>query len=252
MPTKPKGPVTLAVDVGGTGIKASALSPAGEMIAERVRVKTTYPLPPDALVRTVGELAGQLPPVDRVSVGFPGMVRGGKILSAPHFVTAGGPGTKVRPALVCEWDHFDLATALESALGKPTKVVNDADLQGAEVVKGAGLELVITLGTGVGTAVFHDGMLAPHLEIAQHPFRRDQTYNEQIGDAALRRIGRKRWLKRVHLAIETLDRLLMYDQLYLGGGNSSLLPKDLPERTTVVDNVAGILGGIRLWDGHVP
>ena len=245
-----KGPRTLAIDVGGTGIKASVLDPAGQMLADRDRIDTHYPLPPTALLEAIRELARELPAFDRVSVGFPGMVRGGLILSAPHFVTTKGPGTKVDPKLEVAWKRFDLAGELKALLGKPTKVVNDADLQGAAVISGTGLEFVITLGTGVGTAVFHDGLLAPHLELAHHPFRKGETYNEQLGDAARRRLGNKRWNRRVRLAIETLYQLLMYDHLWIGGGNAAHLKFDLGANATLVDNVAGILGGIRLWDDH--
>lgn len=241
----------MAIDVGGTGLKASVLDPTGKMVVDRVRVPTGYPCPPEVMLSTLGQLVSTLPPYDRVSVGFPGMVRGGKILSAPHFVTTSGPGSRISPELEAAWDHFDLAGALGHALGKPTKVVNDADLQGAAVVRGTGLEFVITLGTGVGTAVFEDGVLAPHLELAQHPFRKGETYNEQIGDAARRHLGTAKWSRRVGLAIETLDRLLMFDHLFIGGGNARRLVMEPVPRITIVDNAAGILGGIRLWDGHL-
>ena len=247
-PTRSQPTMTLAVDVGGTGIKASVLDPAGTMVADRVRVATTYPLPPDALVRVIKELTASLPSFDRVSIGFPGMMRDGKVLSAPHFVTVAGPGTKVSPELRKTWDCFDLARAVEVALKKPTKAVNDADLQGAAVIKGEGLELVITLGTGLGTALFYKGKLAPHLELAHHPFRKDQSYNQQVGDAARRKIGTVKWSKRVKLAVDTLDALFFYDHLYVGGGNASKVKADLGPKTTIVDNSAGILGGIKLWD----
>ena len=244
----PAGRTTLAVDVGGTGIKASVLDNRGEPTAERVRVATTYPMDPDHLVDVVADLAGRLPAYDRISVGFPGVVREGRILTAPHFVTEKGPGTREVPALLHRWSGFDLAGVLESRLGKPTRVANDADLQGAAVVTGKGLEMVVTLGTGVGTALFYNGSLAPHLELAHHPFRRDETYNEQIGDAARRRIGKRRWNKRVHLAIRTLHDLVLYDHLYIGGGNSARVSPPLDDNVTVVDNAAGILGGIKLWE----
>jgi polyphosphate glucokinase len=245
------GLTTLAIDVGGTGLKASVLDETGKMETTRVRVLTTYPLSPTGLVKALSGLVEPLPGYDRVSVGFPGVVRGGRVRTAPHFVTVGGPGTDVDDQLLQAWSGFDLAGALEGALGKPTRVANDADLQGAAVVDGQGLELVVTLGTGVGTGLFLDGHLAPHLEIAHHPFRQGETYNEQLGDAARRRIGTKRWRKRVRLAIDTLHSLLSYDHLYIGGGNSARLAGHLPEEITIVDNDAGILGGLKLWEGHV-
>lgn len=240
---------TLSIDIGGSGLKASVLDPAGGLVAEPVRMPTEYPCGPDDLVQRLAELVAPLPAYDRISAGFPGVVRGGRILSAPHFVTTAGPGTKISPELVEEWAGFDLAGALESHLGRPAKVLNDAELQGAAVISGEGLELVITLGTGLGTALFEDGRLAPHLELAHHPFRKGETYNEQIGNAARKRIGAEKWNRRVQLAVRTLDALLFYDRLYVGGGNGKHVTVDLGDKVTFVDNRAGILGGITLWEG---
>jgi predicted NBD/HSP70 family sugar kinase len=130
--------------------------------------------------------------------------------------------------------------------GRPTRVANDADLQGAAVIKGDGLELVVTLGTGVGTAMFYDGHLLPHLEFAHHPLRKGRTYNEVLGDAARRKAGNRKWAQRVAETVETLRALTFFDHCYIGGGNSVRL-SDLPDDVTVVDNAAGILGGIKLW-----
>jgi polyphosphate glucokinase len=226
------------------------------MVADRVKIATTYPMPPDGehgLVAELAKLVQPLPPADRASCGFPGMVRRGRVLSAPHFVTKKGPGSAVDPALLTAWSGFDLATALTQALDVPTKVANDADVQGAAVVKGNGLELVITLGTGFGTAVFMDGNMLPHLELAHQPFRKDETYNEQLGEFARKKVGDKHWNQRVREAITCLDALFFFDHLYIGGGNARRVDRDdlgdVLERTTVVDNTAGILGGIKLWEG---
>jgi polyphosphate glucokinase len=228
-------------------LKASVLDANGAMVADRVVVKTTYPCPPSKLVHDLVALVAPLPRADRVSAGFPGMVRKGRVLSAPHFVTEAGPGTKVDDDLVKQWDQFDLAGALRKRLGKPTKVANDADLQGAAVVSGKGLELVITLGTGVGTAFFYDGRLLPHLEFAHTPFRKGETYNEQLGDATRKVIGNQRWNKRVRRGVDTLRALCFFDHCYVGGGNAKHLTGDLADDVTTVDNTAGILGGIKLW-----
>jgi polyphosphate glucokinase len=239
---------TLSVDVGGTGLKASVLDPTGSMEHDRIRVDTPYPLPPEKLVSSVQALLVQLPPFDRVSVGFPGMVREGRVLTAPHFVSPAGPGGKVDRDLLRAWTGFDLQAAFAAALGKPTKVANDADLQGAAVVEGKGLELAVTLGTGVGTGLFFHGNLCPHLELAHHPFRNDQTYNEQLGELARKSIGNKRWNKRVAIMIDTLHTLVFYDHLWIGGGNSRHVSLDLGPDVTLVDNAAGVLGGIKLWE----
>lgn len=243
-------PITLAFDIGGTGLKATTLDRAGGMTADRVRVPTTYPMTPAAMVDALAGLAQQLPAFDRISAGFPGVVRHGVVRSAPHFVTKSGPGTAVDPKLVAAWDRFNLAEALTERLGRPTKAVNDADLQGAAVIEGKGLELVLTLGTGLGSAVYVDGRLGTHLELAHHPFRKGETYNEQVGDAALKRIGHKRWNKRVVQAVATVRNLLLPDHIFIGGGNSSQIKADLGSDVSLVDNSAGLLGGIRLWGQH--
>jgi polyphosphate glucokinase len=242
------GPTTLAIDIGGTGLKASVLDAKGTMLVDRVRVPTAYPLAPQNLLDTLRTLVAPLPAYDRISAGFPGMVRGGRVISAPHFITKDGPGTRTVPLLVAAWSGYDLAAALEKELGKPARVANDADLQGAAVVKGQGLEVVITLGTGLGTAVFQDGHLAPHIELAHHPFRKGETYDEQVGEDARKRIGNKKWNTRVRRAVKNIDELLFFDHLYVGGGNAVHLNIDLGPKATVVDNSAGITGGLKLWD----
>jgi polyphosphate glucokinase len=245
---KKNGPVTLAIDIGGSGLKASALDAQGKMLTDRLRVPTPYPLSPSRLVSTLHELVKPIKKYDRISVGFPGMVRAGHVLTAPHLVLSKGPGSKVDPDMVKAWSHFDLAGGLTLALGKPARVANDADIQGLDVASGKGLEVVITLGTGFGSCVLHDGQLAPHMEFSQHPFRKGETYDEQLGEVALKEVGKKRWLARVDKAIAALDAVFIFDHLYIGGGNAKLLDHDLGPRVKTVDNVAGILGGIRLWD----
>jgi polyphosphate glucokinase len=241
-------PDTLAIDIGGTGLKASVLDPKGAMERDRVRINTPYPLPPEKLVTVLTDLVKPLPHYERASAGFPGMVRDGHVLSAPHFVSPDGPGGQPTPKLQKAWGDFDLQTHLATALGVPCKVANDADLQGAAVIKGTGLELVLTLGTGLGTAFFKDGLLLPHLEFAHHPFRKGLPYNDAIGDAARKSAGHKKWQKRVADAIETFRELCFFDQCYIGGGNAARLDFELPKNVALVDNSAGILGGIKLWE----
>jgi polyphosphate glucokinase len=239
---------TLAIDIGGTGLKASVLDPEGRMEHDRVRVDTPYPLSPQRLILEIQKLISQLPSFDRVSAGFPGMVRDGQILSAPHFISASGPSGRPEPKLVRAWSRFDLAAALEEVTGRPARVANDADLQGAAVIEGKGFEAVVTLGTGVGTAFFLDGILLPHFEFSHTPLSKGGNYNEVLGDAARRKAGNKKWEKRVWRAIEVLRALTFFDRCYMGGGNSARLGPDLPEGVTIVDNSAGILGGIKLWE----
>jgi polyphosphate glucokinase len=244
----PQRPFTLALDIGGTGLKGSVLDTADRMVADRVSVPTPYPLPPQRLLDTLVELIRPLPGFERVSAGFPGVVRKGRVLTAPQFSTEKGLGSRIVPELVKDWSGFPLADQLAQRFSAPTRVANDADLQGLAVVSGEGLELVVTLGTGVGTALFYDGVLAPHLELAHVPFRKGETFNEQLGNATLQKIGPKRWRRRVFAALEIFRVLTNFDRCYLGGGNSRHLKGKVEAPYSVVDNVAGILGGLRLWD----
>ncbi len=247
----PRAPFTLAVDVGGSGLKASVLDAGGAMVADRVRVPTPYPLSPDRLVDTLGKLVKPLPTAARASVGFPGMVREGLVLSAPHFSTTDGRLDDPDPELLKQWTAgFPLARALTDAFSLPTKVANDADIQGAAVVSGKGLELIITLGTGFGTGLFYQGHLLPHLEIGHQPFRKGETYDQQLGEVTRKEIGHERWNKRLNKAVANLRALMFFDHLYIGGGNSRRVRDrhQLGDDVTVVDNSAGILGGIKLWE----
>ncbi len=248
---------TLVIDIGGTGLKATVLDPDGQPEHERVRAETTYPCPPDKLVADLAELAKALPAYQRVSAGFPGVVRDGTVLTAPHFVTEHGPGSRVDVTLTGKWTDFDLGGALGIALGAPVRVANDADVQGAGVVSGKGLELVLTLGTGLGSTTFRNGRLALHLELAHHPAFSGDTYNDYIGDAARKQLGTKRWNRRVRKALVALDALIFPDAVLLGGGNAAKVDTKklqqkhavLAGKVRVVGNEGGLLGGIRLWTG---
>ena len=163
------GPTTLAIDVGGSGLKAVVLAPDGEMLSERVRLDTPYPCTPEVLLEKLAELAATQPDHDRVSVGFPGAVRRGHVRHVTAFVRP-APGADPDPELRNKWFGWDIESALAKRFGKPVRVANDADVQGCAVIQGDGLELVITLGTGVGCAVFYDGALLPHLELSHGRF----------------------------------------------------------------------------------
>ena len=224
----------LAIDIGGSGLKAAVLNTEGEMLTERVRIKTPQPCPPDLLLDSLSELVGSLPEYDRISVGFPGVVRKGKILTAPNL------GTEM-------YSGFDLASALESRLSMPVRVLNDADMQGYGAIEGEGVEMVITLGTGFGSSIFVDGRIGPHLEFAHHPFRKGQSYEEQLGQAALEDVGKKRWNRRLERAITTLRALTNFDRLHIGGGNAKEVELDLDADVRTVSNLSGLKGGAWLW-----
>jgi polyphosphate glucokinase len=232
------GIVTLAIDVGGTGLKASTLDATGRMTAERVRVATPHPCRPTDLVQALASLVAPLPSFARISIGFPGVIQDGRVITAPHFDQE-------------SWCGYPLAEEISRRLGKPTRLLNDAEVQGLGIIVGRGLEVVLTLGTGIGSAVFKDGRLMPHLELAHHPIRGDQSYNEYLGNAARRALSRKKWNHRLRKMIEIVQSLLHYDTLYLGGGNATKITGDLPENVSIASNDAGITGGIRLWDEAV-
>ncbi|MDG4828322.1 ROK family protein [Solwaraspora sp. WMMD1047] len=242
---------TLAIDCGGGGIKASVLDEAGTMRARPLRVPTPYPFPPALFVKTLVELGGQLPTADRVTVGMPGMLRHGVVVATPHYVTRSGPRTRVDPDLVTQWTGFDACSALSTAFGLPALVLNDAEVHGAGVVAGTGLELVLTLGTGLGCAVFDGGRLAPHLELSQAPVRWRMSYDTYVGEHERRRLGDGFWSRRVRGVVEGLRPVFLWDRLYLGGGNARLLrPEQLArmgDDVVVVPNTAGIVGGVRAW-----
>ncbi|MGI8662078.1 MAG: ROK family protein [Acidimicrobiales bacterium] len=246
---------TLVIDVGGSGLKATVLDPAGEPLHERVRVDTAYPCPPDRLVADLVGLVEPLPAYERASVGFPGVVRGGRVVTAPHFVTEHGPGTKVDSDLASQWEQFDLAAALAARFDAPVRVANDADVQGAGVITGDGLELVLTLGTGLGSAVFRNGRLALHLELAHHPAIKRGSYNDYVGDRARKKLGVKHWNRRVRKTLVALDALVVPDLILVGGGNAKRVDEsklcgkvpELASKVRLVGNEGGLLGGIRLW-----
>jgi polyphosphate glucokinase len=242
---------TLAIDCGGGGIKASVLDETGTTRAQPIRIPTPYPLTPALFVTTLTELAADLPRATRATVGLPGMIRHGVVISTPHYVTRAGPRTRVMPELVTEWHGFDAQTALESALDVPIIVVNDAEMHGAGVVAGQGLELVMTLGTGLGCAIFDGGHLAPHLELSQAPVRWGLSYDTYIGEHERRRLGDALWSRRVTRVVEGLRPVFLWDRLYLGGGNSRhitpIVVTRLGDDVVIVPNAAALVGGARVW-----
>ena len=224
---------TLAVDIGGSGIKVIVLDEAGEPITQRSRVETPDSAKPDPILKEIVSLAAAQGEFDRVSVGFPGVVMDGTIKTAAN--------------LDSDWIGLNLATILSERLGKPVRVANDADIQGLGTIEGKGVELVVTLGTGFGSALFVEGKLVPNLEMGHHPFRKKETYEEQLGRAALDDVGKKKWNKRLEKAIATLQHLFNCDYIYLGGGNTKKIEFELPTNVKIVPNVNGLLGGIALW-----
>jgi polyphosphate glucokinase len=225
----------LAIDIGGSHIKATILDTSGKMLMDYEKIETPSPADPDHVMKAIVTLTEKFPSYTKVSSGFPGYVRNGKVMTAPNL------GTE-------RWQGVDLAKQLTATLNKPVRVVNDADMQGLGIATGPGLEMVVTLGTGFGTALLHDGTLLPHLELAHHPVSKDRTYDEYVGEKALEEVGAEHWNRRMKKVIGILRNVFNYDHLYIGGGNSRKIDFKTDETTTLVSNRDGIKGGARLWD----
>ena len=230
--TKGSGPVTLSIDIGGSGLKAMLLDARGKPLSERQRVPTPAIPTPLAVLKGLDKLAALLRGFDRVSAGFPGVVRHGITYTAVN--------------LHPRWMGFHLAEELKTRWKKPVRVANDADVAGGAAVKGEGVELVITLGTGMGSALFTGGRLCPGLELGHHPWKK-KTYEEYIGRHALDKAGKAHWNKLLLEAIYETQRLFNWDHLYLGGGNTKKITARLPKNVSIVPNELGLLGGVALW-----
>lgn len=226
---------TLAIDIGGTGMKMLVLDAKGNPTSERYRKRTPRPAHPGPVLDLLEKMIATQGAFDRVAVGFPGVVVRGTVKTAPNLDTE-------------SWCGFHLGEAIEHIAGKPTRVLNDADMQGYGVVVGEGVELVLTLGTGLGSAMFVDGHLVANLELGHDLFQKGKTYEELVGDAVLKRIGLKRWRKRMAKIFRHLDPIFNYDVLHVGGGNAKRLEKPLPDKVRIFQNVDGLTGGIRLWE----
>jgi polyphosphate glucokinase len=238
-PPSGAGPYTLSIDIGGTGVKMLVLDAKGEPVNERARELTPQPAEPAAVLDLIARMFPAQPAFQRVSVGFPGVVARGVVSTAPNL------GTEL-------WRGFQIEEELKRLIARPVRVINDADLLGYGAIRGDGVELVLTLGTGLGSALFVDGRLVPNLELGHHPFKKSKTYEDRVSDRQLKRIGKRRWSKRVAQVIQQLEPLFNYDVLHLGGGNVENLKLDLPKNVAVFDPVQGMQGGIRLWADAPP
>ena len=228
-------PDTLCIDIGGTGVKLIVVDAKGTELCDRQRCETPHPGTPQAIIGAIEGLTKQVPEFDRIAVGFPGVVRNGIIETAAN--------------LDLSWPGTNLSEELEKRLNKPTRVANDADVQGYACVSGEGVEMVLTLGTGMGSALFADGCLVPNLELAHHLFKKDKTYEDYVGRPALESVGKAKWIKRVERVVSTTKHIWNWDCLHLGGGNAKLL-KDAGFSNEVIlhSNKAGVLGGYYLWE----
>ena len=225
---------TLSIDIGGTGLKLIVLDADGSPLCDRKRLETPQPATPKAILETIEKLAVNIPEFQRISVGFPGVIRNGVVETAVN-LDPDWPGTK-------------LGNQIEQLFSKPARIANDADVQGFGCIGGTGLEMVITLGTGMGSSLFIDGILVPNLELAHHPLKKGTTYEDYVGRHALEKVGKEKWIERVKHVIDQTLVIWNWDLMHLGGGNTKLLKHtDFPSNVKFYSNKAGVLGGFKLW-----
>jgi predicted NBD/HSP70 family sugar kinase len=213
----------LGIDIGGSHVKVLL---SGEGSEER-RIDSSPTLTPQQAVAGVAGMTGDWQ-FDCVSIGLPAPVRGGRVVAEPVNLGDG-------------WVGFDLA----EAFGKPTKVVNDAAMQALGSYDG-GLMLFLGFGTGLGSALIVDGVIAP-LELGHLPFRK-ATFEDYVGNRGRKRLGRKKWQKAVAEAIERLSAALEPDYVVVGGGNAKKL-EELQQNVRRGSNDNAFLGAFRLWAG---
>ena len=225
---------TLAVDVGGSDLKLATLGVGGVTLTETTRTPTPRPATPARVLEAIVSAASDHRPFDRVAVGFPGVVENGYALNAPNMDGA--------------WDEIAIEQRLSSKLACPVVVANDADVAGLGVLNtvtdsGRGVELVITLGTGLGAGLFVDGRLVPNLELGHLPFDGGRTFEGWLGKAGLAELGRERWQQRLVEALSVIRRAFNPARVYLGGGHARLVDASiLPSWVTIVGNRPGLLG----------
>jgi polyphosphate glucokinase len=231
------GDKILSIDIGGSHIKATILNPFGELQIGFQTVDTPYLPGPKKLLAAIKDIVSKFPEYDKVSVGFPGYVKDGIVFTAPSLAPK-------------KWGAIDLRQILRDEFNCPVEVVNDADMQGLGIVRGIGLEMVITLGTGLGSALFLNGTLLPHIELSQHPFDTNIIYDRYIGKKALEKEGDIKWNKRIQKVLLVLKTVFNYDLLYIGGGNSRKINFQPDKNIILVSNEDGIKGGAKLWQAN--
>jgi polyphosphate glucokinase len=211
----------LAIDVGGSHVKVRVSNRRDVRVFESGPLMTAR-----RMVAGVHKLVGDWK-YDVVSIGYPGMVVHGKIVTEPHNLGRG-------------WVGFDF----RRALGRPTRVINDAAMQAIGSYEG-GRMLFLGLGTGLGSAMIVDGIVEA-MELAHMNYKKGRTYEDNVGDRGRRRLGSKKWRRAVEDVVRTLQTALEADYVMLGGGNARKLKK-MPKGARLGNNDFAFLGGFRMW-----
>lgn len=225
----------LSLDIGGSSIKAALLNPNGAVLEPLHKCPTPPGSTPSSLLEVIADLISSFSNYQAISIGFPGAIKHETILTAPNIGTA-------------RWAGTPLAALASARFNCPARLANDATLHGLGIIAGEGIEVVLTLGTGMGFALFRDGVPAPQIELGRHTAGDIPSYDDFVGDAALKQAGETVWKARVMLTIQRIASLVNFDRLYLGGGNARLLTAgELPSHVSLARNEDGIKGGARLW-----
>ena len=211
----------LAIDIGGTNIKILATGQT-----ERRKFPSGTTMTPQNMVNGILELTKDWT-FEAVSMGYPGVIKNGKIITEPHNLGQG-------------WVGFDF----EAAFKLPMKIMNDAAMQALGSYE-HGILLFLGLGTGLGSAIIADGTVVP-MEVGHLSYKKS-TYEDYVGVGGLERLGKKKWQKHVSYCVERLSAAINPDDVVLGGGNAKKLKK-LPEGCRLGDNMFAFKGGFRLWD----
>jgi polyphosphate glucokinase len=236
MPVKikiPKGNI-LSIDIGGSNLKACILNERGKIVTDYKKTPTPKIATPESVIKKLIQLTSGFKSFEKISIGFPGYVRNGYVQTAPNLAKN-------------KWIHVDLGQQMSNYFQKPVRLINDADMQGLGIIKGKGLEIVFTLGTGFGTALYFDGDMLPHFELSHLPINKVDDYDDFIGDRGFEKVGKKEWNKRLQYIIEIYKTVFNYDKLYIGGGNANEITFEIENNIKLVSNKDGIKGGAKLW-----
>ena len=239
----------LAIDIGATNIKFCHVDARGELLESIRRKPTPYPCSPERLVELLDERIQQSD-AQSVGVGFPGEFDNGHVIRPGNLSRPGGVTTEVDPELESEWRGFALQDALQLATGREVRVVTDAKLAALGCCEGKGVELVLTLGTGLGLALCIDGELQRVRDVGAAPFENGMTYDQLIGERG-RALDERKWLRALERAIKNFCQEFGASVVHLAGGNARRVAptqmNPLGCRVVVNGNQAPLHGAARLF-----